>query len=258
MGKCKAMRLQNNYCLLRSGSCGIVNGMALDSALFGILGFIPGIIWLFFFLQEDARRPEPKRLIISTFLLGGLATFMVLPLQILAKHVLLAGGVPDANPFHLFLLAALEELLKFAVVFFWVLRHKEFDEPIDAMVYMVVAALGFATVENIATAIRAVNSIELLTLRFIGATLLHSLSSGVVGYYWARGIIACKQARYLVVGLVLASVFHTIFNYLMVVWGPGVKVTGLLVMLGFLVLYDFETLKKPSVAKNGKKCDRPF
>lgn len=232
--------------------------MTVDNALFGMLGFFPGIIWLFFFLQEDARRPEPKRLIISTFLLGGAVTFLVLPLQIFVKHVLLAGGVPDANPFHLFLLAALEELLKFAVVFFWAVRRKEFDEPIDAMVYMVVAALGFATVENIATAIRAVNGMELLTLRFIGATLLHSLSSGIVGYYWARGIIACKQMQYLVIGLVFAITFHTIFNYLMIVWGPGVKVTGLLVLLGFFVLYDFETLKKPSVAEQGGKCDRPF
>lgn len=232
--------------------------MALDNALFGILGFFPGIIWLFFFLREDMRRPEPKRLIISTFFLGGLATFVVLPLQIFAKQVLLAGGVPDANPFHLFLLAAFEEVLKFAVVYCWVLRRKEFDEPIDAMIYMVVAALGFATVENIATAIRATNGIELLTLRFIGATLLHSLSSGIVGYYWARGIIACKQVKYVAAGLLLAIIFHTLFNYLMIVWGPGMRVTGLLVLLGFFVLYDFETLKKPGITESGGKCNRPF
>jgi len=226
--------------------------------LFGIFGFFPGIIWLFFFLQEDARRPEPKRLIISTFFLGGLVTFLVLPLQILAKHLLLAGGVPDINPFHLFLLAIVEEVLKFAVVFLWVLRRKEFDEPIDAMIYMVVVALGFATVENIATALRATNGVELLTLRFIGATLLHSLSSGIVGYYWARGIIACKQGYYLGFGLVLAGIFHTIFNYLMVVWGPGVKVTSLLVLLGFFVLYDFERLKNPGIVRGGGACERPF
>lgn len=232
--------------------------MAIENVMFGMLGFFPGLIWLFFFLQEDARRPEPKRLIISTFLLGGLVTFLVLPLQIVAKGLLLAGGIPDANPAHLFSLAALEELLKFAVVFFWVLRRKEFDEPIDAMVYMVVVALGFATVENIATAVRAINSIELLTLRFVGATLLHGLASGIVGYYWARGIIACKQGRYVVLGLVLATIFHTIFNYLMIIWGPGIKVTGLLVLLGFFVLYDFEKLKKPAITENGGACDRPF
>lgn len=232
--------------------------MTLTNAWLGILGFVPGIIWLFFFLQEDAHRPEPKRLIISTFFLGGLVTFLVLPLQILAKYALLAGGVSDVNLFYIFSLAALEELLKFAVVFFWVLRRKEFDEPIDAMVYMVVAALGFATIENIATALRATNGIELLTLRFIGATLLHSLSSGIVGYYWARGIIACKQAQYVALGLFFGIVFHTIFNYLMIVWGPGVRVTGLLILLGLFVLYDFERLKKPDITAGGGICKRPF
>ena len=226
--------------------------------LYGILGFFPGLAWLFFFLQEDYRRSEPKGLIASTFLWGGLVTFLVLPLQVIAKRSLLAGGIPDANPLHLLILAALEEILKFAAVYFWISRRREFDEPIDAMVYMIIAALGFASVENVATALRAVNGAELLTLRFIGATLLHCLASGIVGYYWALGIVKCRAKEYLAIGLVLASVFHGIFNYLMIIWGPSMRVTGLLVLLAFLVLRDFEELKKPSLVAGGGKCDRAF
>lgn len=222
-----------------------------------MLGFLPGITWLFFFLQEDARRAEPKRLIISTFFWGGLVTFIVLPLQIAAKHFLLAGGIVDGNTFHILVLATLEELLKFTAVYWWIKDRKEFDEPIDAMVYMVVAALGFATVENIATVLRATQGAELLTLRFIGATLLHSLASGIVGYYWARGIVRCSVAKYVAFGLLVASVFHAIFNYLMILWGPSVRVTGLLILLAFVVLRDFEELKKPSATKGGL-CERPF
>ncbi len=222
-----------------------------------MLGFLPGIIWLFFFLQEDAKRAEPKRLIISTFLWGGVVTFIVLPLQIAAKHFLLAGGIVDGNTFHIFALATLEEILKFIAVYVWIRNRKEFDEPIDAMVYMVVAALGFATVENIATVLRATNGAELLTLRFMGATLLHALSSGIVGYYWARGIVKCNVAKYVAIGLLAASVFHAAFNYLMVLWGPSVRVTGILVLLAFVVLRDFEELKKPSATKGGL-CERAF
>lgn len=232
--------------------------MTFASLLYTLLGFFPGIIWLAFFLQEDARRPEPKRLIISTFMLGGIATFVVLPIQIITKRFLLAGGVGDINPTHLFLLAFIEEALKLLVVYLWIRRRKEFDEPIDAMVYMIIAALGFATVENIATAIRAANGIEVLALRFIGATLLHSLSSGIVGYYWARGIIACKEYTYLTGGLVAATIFHTIFNYYMIVWGPGIKITAVLVVIALIVLRDFEHLKNQNVAADGGKCARPF
>lgn len=236
----------------------MLNDMNFSSALSGVMGFFPGLIWLLFFLQEDARRPEPKQLIFSTFIWGGIVTFLVLPLQIIAKHWLLAGGIADVNPFHLFALAALEEILKFLVVFVWISRRRDFNEPIDAMIYMVVAALGFATVENIATAIRADNGIELLTLRFIGATFLHVLASGIVGYYWARGIIACKQMRYVALGLFLATIFHAIFNYLMIMSGPGIKVTGLLALFALFILKDFEDLKKPAVLENGGKCLRPF
>lgn len=223
--------------------------MVFSYVLYGMLGFLPGIVWLLFFLQEDARRAEPKRLIASTFLWGGLVTFAVLPIQIAAKHFLLAGGIMDGNPFHVFALASIEEVLKFLAVFFWISGRKEFDEPIDAMVYMVVASLGFATVENVATVLRATSAPELLTLRFIGATLLHSLASGIVGYYWARGILRRRMWEYLAWGILAASLFHAVFNYLMVVWGPSLRVTGLLVVLAFAVLRDFEELKKPSVGE---------
>jgi len=112
---------------------------------------------------------------------------------------------------------------------------------------MVAASLGFATVENVATVLRATSAPELLTLRFIGATLLHALASGIVGYYWSRGIVLKRVRAFVVYGILIASVFHTIFNYLMVAWGPSLRVTGLLILLAFAVLRDFEELKKPSV-----------
>ncbi len=232
--------------------------MTSSYLFYGALGFLPGLAWLFFFLQEDTKRAEPKGLILSTFLFGGLVTFLVLPFQILGKSMLLAGGIASGNPFHLFILAGIEELFKWSVVYAWISRRKEFDEPIDAMVYMVIAALGFVSVENVATVLRASNGVSLLTLRFIGATLLHCLASGIVGYYWARGIIACRRAGYLAFGLVAATLFHTIFNYLMVIWGPGMRVTSLLVLLAFVILRDFEELKRPGVAAGGGKCERPF
>ncbi len=228
--------------------------MDFSYILYGALGFMPGIIWLLFFLQEDSKLAEPKRLIISTFLWGGAATFVVLPFQIGAKYFLLVGGIGNGTWLHVSVLATIEEILKFVAVYFWISGRKEFDEPIDAMVYMIVAALGFATVENVATVLRATSAPELLTLRFIGATLLHSLTSGLVGYYWSRGIVRRKVLSYVVYGLILASVFHSIFNYLMVLWGPSLRVTGLLILLAFLVLRDFEELKKPSMEEGFLKA----
>ena len=48
-----------------------------------------------------------------------------------------------------FLTAAwVEELLKFLVLYFIVLRRSEFNEPMDGIVYGVTVSLGFATYEN--------------------------------------------------------------------------------------------------------------
>lgn len=218
--------------------------MSISTFILLLLGFIPGLIWLLFFLQEDSQHPEPKRLIISTFLWGGIITFYVFPIQLIVKSLLEMISVGEYNFLTLTALAGVEEILKFVIVYLWMSRRKEFDEPIDAMIYMIVAALGFATVENIATAIKAHNSFELLTLRFIGANLLHSLSSGLLGYFWAKGILINNLRKYIIKGLLWATLLHGTFNFLMIQWGPGIRIASFLIFLAFLVLNDFELLKK--------------
>ena len=46
-------------------------------------------------------------------------------------------------------LALIEEIIKFVASHFAARRSPAFSEPVDAMIYMIVAALGFATLENI-------------------------------------------------------------------------------------------------------------
>ncbi|KKW15738.1 MAG: hypothetical protein UY56_C0027G0005, partial [Parcubacteria group bacterium GW2011_GWA1_50_14] len=48
-----------------------------------VFGILPGIVWLFFYLQEDLH-PEPKKLLIKTFLIGGLFAFLALLVELLA------------------------------------------------------------------------------------------------------------------------------------------------------------------------------
>ena len=120
----------------------------------------------------------------------------------------------------------------------------DFDEPVDAMIYMIVAALGFAAVENIAAAAKGSGlAFETTSLRFIGATLLHTISSGLLGYYWAKEIIT-KRRVFLYIGFALATVLHVIFNYLILNYEPVVVPTTFLIVAALLILYDFEKLKR--------------
>ena len=213
-----------------------------------VLGLLPSVAWLIFFLQEDRQRPEPKKLILETFLLGAAATFFVLQIQIVINNWLIGIGIAQWTPLSIFWLAAIEEVAKFLVVYFFIHKNRNFDEAIDPMIYMVVAALGFAAVENIASAIKATNSFELLTLRFVGATLLHSLSSGLVGYWWSLSIYHKRHhISDILVGLFYAIIFHSVFNFLIVKLGPGISVTLVLIFAAFFVLNDFEHLKTVSI-----------
>lgn len=211
-----------------------------------VLGLIPSFAWLAFYLHEDAKKPEPKILIFYTFLLGAASAFLVLPFQILANNWLTLLNVPVYSSIGLIALAGTEELVKFLVVFWGISKRKEFDEPIDAMIYMITAALGFAAVENIASALQSISTLETTSLRFVGATLLHSLTSGLVGFYWAKN----SPLK----GLALAVVLHAVFNYLIISTGPIGPAIIFLVFVAYFLLNDFEEIKRaPDIKANGSR-----
>jgi RsiW-degrading membrane proteinase PrsW (M82 family) len=118
--------------------------------------------------------------------------------------------------------AAIEELFKFLAARVTVLGRREADEPIDAVIYMVTVALGFAAVENalflLNPAIAGNISTTFLTsdLRAIGATLLHIVSSSAIGVMIALAWYKPLPMRilYAILGVILATLLHAGFNFL--------------------------------------------
>ncbi len=218
-----------------------------------LLGMLPSLAWLVFYLHEDIEHPEPKSLIFYTFIAGALVTFLVLGFQYTAHEWLSANGFPIYSFPSFLVLAAIEEFFKYFAVWITVSRRREFDEPIDAMVYMIVSALGFATVENIgsifqasAAAYPSPGPLETTALRFVGATLLHTLTSGIVGYYWGKALAKHGHFGWLVFrGLFTATLLHAIFNSLIIKSEPLALPLIFLMFIGMFVLSDFEKLKHP-------------
>lgn len=221
-----------------------------------ILGLLPGLIWIFFYLQEDPH-PEPKRMILITFIVGAMMAVPVVILQLLTQDALNFFSIKNVI-ISIIALALIEEIFKFIAAFWVTYKNPEFDEPIDAMVYIVTAALGFATIENVLIMGNILSSAgttfltaslttacSTIALRFIGATLLHTLASGLVGYYWAKGIIK-KSRLYLVYGLFWAVLVHSLFNYLIVKFqSVNFLIPSLFLILGAIfVIVDFEKLRK--------------
>ena len=208
----------------------------------------PSIIWLLFFLRKDAH-PESNQMIILVFLLG----IAIVPLGFLAecvpKGIDQAGNIgcrlqpflernlsflpPFWESFLITLLgiALIEEIIKYLVVRWKVLRNPELDEPLDVMLYMIIAALGFAAFENflyllppqgtpLTHEFLTVNFLPLIGLvafisffRFIGAVFLHALCSGTVGYFLAKSFFEPKKKlKLLFLGFSLAILLHSAFN----------------------------------------------
>ncbi|MDI6820561.1 MAG: PrsW family glutamic-type intramembrane protease [Patescibacteria group bacterium] len=226
-----------------------------------VAALAPALIWFILLSKKDIH-PEPKRLIIYTFNFGIMISLAVLAFQILFRSI---AGIPTSNLISIISLAFIEETFKFLSAFWAVHKDPEFDEPIDAMIYTIVAALGFATVENFFIILNIPNITDIIassplilktiSLRFAGATLLHVLASAIVGYYWARGRKKNKIIKPIMLGLIIATIVHSVFNLLIYkfqsinLWYSSL----FLVIVVFFVLIDFDKLKNEKPFNN-KPC----
>ncbi|MFH0788743.1 MAG: PrsW family intramembrane metalloprotease [Pseudomonadota bacterium] len=164
-------------------------------------GILPSFVWLLFYLRKD-KHPESRKMILKIFFWGMLIAIPAVFLEMGFFDMVDGFNLPRslANILNVFIgVAFMEELLKYLIVQNHVLHHHEFDEPVDAVIYMIVAALGFAAVENILILLQLGHAvlwdkaIEISIFRFVGATFLHTLSSGLIGYFLALAIFDKKK-----------------------------------------------------------------
>ena len=179
-------------------------------------GFLPALAWLWFWRREDAPHPEPRKLIALAFLAGMVTVALVIPIQKFVAPFLATQTLVFTA------WSAIEELMKYLVARVTVLRRREDDEPIDPVIYMVTVALGFAAVENTLFLLSPLSGDTVLqsvmtgNLRFVGATLLHVLSSAVIGVMLGLSFYKSKVDRriYAFFGVILAALLHSVFNFL--------------------------------------------
>lgn len=215
------------------------------AALLG--GIAPALFWLWFWLRQDHARPEPKSLIITSFLAGMAVVVLVLPLQQFAVQRFSGENL-------IFVWVIIEEVLKYAAALAVVLWHRAVDEPVDVIVYLITVALGFAALENalfIFTPLAAgeiTQSILTGQFRFLGATLLHVLASGVVGVMIAFAFYKSSAAKVLygTFGLFIAIVLHALFNFSIIgARGTTILIVFFFVWLGIIaLLIVFEKVKQ--------------
>ncbi len=213
-------------------------------------GILPALLWLWFWLKEDPR-PEPRGLLLLSFL-GGMAIVMVvLPIEKFA-YTQLQEGVLLITVW-----SAIEEIAKYGAAYFIALKTRFLDEPIDYVIYMITVALGFAALENTLFLINTIEKSGLAeglatqNLRFIGASLLHVVSSASIGIAMALSYYKgwFMRKTYLLFGLASAILLHALFNFF-IIKGSGdniFMVFGFVWVIAVLFLLIFEKIKRMDV-----------
>jgi len=243
--------------------------LAMNYFFYIIFGFAPSVVWLLYYLRKDVH-PESNRMVLKIFLYGML---IGIPAVFIEKGI--AAGAQflatvDANKLmttdflrnHIFLfflynflgVAFIEEFLKYLVVREKVLKNPELDEPTDIILYMIIAALGFAAIENLgflATTTGLFKTVLMALIRFLGATFLHALCSGLMGYFLILSFYEVKKtSRFIFLGLASAAILHGLYNIFIIKVAENFSfiILPIIIIIGLALLVSFGFKKAKTMA----------
>lgn len=213
-----------------------------------LLALAPCLFLLWYFYHRDKYEPEPKKNIVKIFLLGAL---MVIPAGLLEIGIgagvdAIVGGIAHAFIMSFFVIAPIEELLKYFAVKQWIYRSLEFDEVMDGIVYTVAASLGFATVENLLYVFQ--HGIQVAIARAFLAVPGHAFFGALMGYYIGRAKFNKeKEGSLLFKGILLAVFFHGLYDFLLLTQTVlALLVIILIITLGLFVRKDLRKAEQLS------------
>lgn len=219
-----------------------------------LVSVMPGMLWLWVFYLTDVYEPEPKRLVLLTFGLGAAA---IVPAWLVEKGIahlvpaLALGRAQGALPVLagcFLVIGPVEELCKFAVVRATIFRHREFDEPLDGIIYAAACALGFATLENILYVVDFAHGgqikWQLLLLRSLLALPGHVTFAATWGYALGRRRF---DGRYPVGRMLLAAAWlHGAYDFVLMYPPARPFIPLLLGLLVPLVVRQIKELQRRS------------
>ena len=183
----------------------------------------PSLALLTYFYLRDRYEREPIGHVVAAYGLGMFALLAAQGMTVLvgdwvSTDWLHTGGEP-ARLFDAFVLAGVvEELAKWVVLVAAVYAWREFDEPMDGLIYGVAIALGFATLENFL--FLSNRGLAIVWQRAIFAVPAHALFGGCMGFYVGRAKFApadgARQSRFglsLALSFIVPVGFHGAYDF---------------------------------------------
>ena len=210
---------------------------------------VPSLAILYYFVHSDKFR-EPNKSIYKVFGLGILICFPAYFANTLLISFFYKNTLVPTELLGSFLSAAIvEEGLKFLVLYYFVLKMKEFNEPMDGIVYGVTVSLGFATLENIFYVYgQGFNDpYSIAILRSISAIPAHALFGVFMGYFFMRYVFI-KKKNNLLLSVLVPYFLHGYYNYFATLSYLGMFT--LLIVGWFIAIRIFSKLKVKQKTKS--------
>ncbi|HEY1556955.1 MAG TPA: PrsW family glutamic-type intramembrane protease [Kofleriaceae bacterium] len=204
---------------------GLHRPVDLGPLLAALMAGIPAVLWLGFFYLMDRHEPEPKQLVAGVCVLGALiaaplADFVqanAVPPVPLAVHGLSFLSL-DRILYAVFVAGLTQEMCKYAVVRYTIYTSREFDEPMDGIVYMMACGTGFAVWVNYHRLSGQGHQVYLSTgaAQAVVTTLAHASFAGALGYVMGRAKFSRRTApvrgALLMAGLLGAAALNGAFG----------------------------------------------
>jgi len=204
---------------------GLHEAVNLGPVLAAAMAGIPAVLWLGFFYLMDRHEPEPKQLVIGVCVLGALIAaplanflrYQAVPPIALAVHGLSSFSL-DRVLYAVLVVGLSQEMCKYAVVRYTIYMSREFDEPMDGIVYMMACGTGFAVWANYHRLSEQNHEVYLSigAAQAVVTTLAHASFAGLLGYVMGRAKFSRRSApirgTLLMLGLLVSAALNGQFT----------------------------------------------
>ena len=184
---------------------------------------VPVLFWAVYHYYKDRHLPEPLGHLAFTFVLGIAAAWISTALYSGLGFAGLrfdAGYLADTNTCALFAYSLLaigpiEELAKLLPFLIFVLRFKEFDEPMDGIIYASFIGLGYAAVEN--WQYRDYLTTTEAMARGFASPVIHMLFASIWGHWIGKAHLAGRSiVPATFASLAVAAGLHGLYDFVVI------------------------------------------
>ncbi len=218
-----------------------------------ITAITPGAALALMIYLFDRHDREPIKLLLKVFFMGVICVIPTVLIENLLMSFNVFPGIPGAAYTAFIVAGFTEEYMKRQVVLKGVYFNPAFNEKLDGIVYCVMSALGFATIENIMYVVFRFSDVE--SIGFYRAVLsvpAHMLFAITMGYYLALAKFSTtpKERHYFFKkSLAVPVVLHGIFDFILM---SGIEQLMLL-FIPYVIYLWVINLKKLNIYYNDSK-----